>query len=116
MGVRLSGTGASARTAATIADALAQVGDADVALVDWRLAEDADGFVAIERLRERRPGLPVVMVTGDTGLTIAEAARRHRVALLRKPVDVATLGRALADAIAHPVARDDRPSIDKGTP
>ena len=98
----LAGTGASARTAATIADALALADDADVALVDWRLAEDADGFVAIERLRERRPGLPVVMVTADTGLTIAEAARQQQVALLRKPVDVATLGRALATAIAGP--------------
>ena len=98
----LAGTGASARTAATIADALALADDADVALVDWRLAEDADGFVAIERLRERHPGLPVVMVTADTGLTIAEAARQQQVALLRKPVDVATLGRALATAIAGP--------------
>ena len=98
----LAGTGASARTAATIADALALADDADVALVDWRLAEDADGFVAIERLRERHPGLPVVMVTADTGLTIAEAARQQHVALLRKPVDVATLGRALATAIAGP--------------
>ena len=98
----LAGTGACARTAATIADALALADDADVALVDWRLAEDADGFVAIERLRERRPGLPVVMVTADTGLTIAEAARQQQVALLRKPVDVATLGRALATAIAGP--------------
>jgi hypothetical protein len=43
------------------------------------------------------------MVTADTGLDIAEAARRHGVALLRKPVDVATLGRALAAAIAAPL-------------
>jgi signal transduction histidine kinase/CheY-like chemotaxis protein len=100
----LEGIGARADTAATIADAMARVGSADAAIVDWRLTEDADGFVAIGQLRERRPGLPVVMVTADTGLAIADAADRHGVALLRKPVDRATLGHALTVAIAGPAA------------
>ncbi len=111
----LAGVGANASTAATTSEALAQLDGVDVALVDWRLGEGGDGFVAIERLRERRPALPVVMVTADTGLAIAEAARRHGVALLRKPVDVGTLGRALAAAMAAP-ATSPEPSSVQGAP
>jgi signal transduction histidine kinase len=97
----LAAAGALARVAATIDEAVSLAGDADVALVDWRLGEQGDGFTAIRRLREPRPGLPVVMVTADTGQAIADAAVAHGVALLRKPVDAAALGRTLGQAIAE---------------
>lgn len=95
----LARMGAVPCPASTIAEALTHAAGADVGLVDWRLAEAGDGFDAIDQLRSLRPELPVVMVTADTGSTIAALALRHGVTLLRKPVSAATLGRALADAI-----------------
>ena len=96
----LVGAGATPLLAATLEAALPQAGRCDAAVVDWRLIGDADGFAAIARLREQRPGLPVVMVTGDAARSIADKAHRAGIALLRKPVDIATLGRALHTAVA----------------
>lgn len=95
----LSGVGAEVRAAGTIDEALLLAGDIDSAVVDWRLAGDEDGFAAIERLRALHRDIPMVMVTADTGRAIAEAAAQHRVALLRKPVDAATLASALGAAM-----------------
>ena len=95
----LARVGAVPCPASTIAEALQHAADADVGLVDWRLAEAGDGFDAIGQLRALRPGLPVVMVTADTGPAIAALARQRGVSLLRKPVSASTLGRALAEAI-----------------
>ena len=96
----LGHAGATTLTSATTAEAMRQLEQADAAVVDWRLAEEGDGFDAIEQMRAQRPGLAVVMVTADTGSAIAGAAQRHGVALLRKPVDMATLARALLSAQA----------------
>lgn len=106
----LAAAGAEICTAATIAEALRNTGQVNAAVIDWRLAEEGDGFTAIERLRERRPVLPVVMVTADTGPKIAEAAQRCGAVLLRKPVDASTLVRALLGAIAGPPMHETRSS------
>jgi len=95
----LGRAGATTLTAADTPEALRQVERADAAVVDWRLAEAGDGFDAVEKLRALRPGLAAVMVTADTGRAIAEAAQRHGIALLRKPVDMGTLARALVAAL-----------------
>jgi ActR/RegA family two-component response regulator/anti-sigma regulatory factor (Ser/Thr protein kinase) len=106
----LAHAGAEICTAGTIAEALGNARRADAAVVDWRLAEDGDGFTAIERLRDQHPAMPVVMVTADTGPKIAEAARRYGVVLLRKPVDASTLARALLGAISGPAVHHGSPS------
>jgi len=109
----LGRAGATTLTAATAAEALRQIDRSDAAVVDWRLGEPGDGFQAVERMRALRPGFAAVMVTADTGRSIAEAAARHGVALLRKPVDMATLARALLEAMARERAgpgRDQGPS------
>ena len=100
----LAHIGAQALPAATLAEALPQALLADAAVVDWRLAEDGDGFDAIEQLRHRHPDLPVVMVTADTGPDIADAARDHGVPLLRKPVDIQMLEDALSAALSRKLA------------
>lgn len=97
----LIGSGAAPLAAATIEEAMAHADACDAAIVDWRLGGDADGFQAIDRLHEQRPGLPVVMVTGDMAESIAETARRRRIPLLRKPVDMATLGAVLGAAVVE---------------
>jgi signal transduction histidine kinase/CheY-like chemotaxis protein len=93
----LAGLGAQARHAADIDEALrSQAEEApDAALVDYRLERGETGAAAVQRLRERQPALPVVMVSADTDAQVVDAARALGVPLLRKPADAAALGRAL---------------------
>lgn len=70
---------------------------ADVVAADFRLREET-GLQVIERLRARTPGLPAVIVTGDTSpLRLRELAGVSARAL-NKPVDGQRLARALAEA------------------
>ena len=98
----LTGRGARVLAAGTIEHALTLVAGAYAVLLDWRLSPEPgdvpDGFGALARLREARPGLAAVMLSGDMGHEIAEAARAAGVPLLRKPVDIETLCRALSIA------------------
>ncbi len=88
--------------AATIDDALAHCVDArpDAVVVDYRLGGGADGLMAIDRLRETVPDMPIVMVTADADPALVDAAQRRAAPLLRKPVDSHTLGRALGAVMA----------------
>lgn len=101
----LGAMGCRALSAATLDEALGQVGEPDAVVLDCRLGGGVSGFDAAERLRARRsaqparPVLPIVMVTADTDPAVVEAARRQALPLLRKPVDDRGLGRALAAAI-----------------
>lgn len=107
----LGAMGCRVLSAATVEEALAQLGQPgqpgqpDAVVVDCRLGGGVSGFDAVERLRAQRcdvralPALPIVMVTADTDPAVIEAARRHALPLLRKPVDDLGLGRALAEAI-----------------
>jgi len=98
----LGAMGCRVLSAATLDEALGQVGEPDAVVVDCRLGGGVSGFDAAERLRARRsaePALPIVMVTADTDPAVVEAARRQALPLLRKPVDDRGLGRALAAAI-----------------
>ena len=98
----LGAMGCRVLSAATLDEALGQVGEPDAVVVDCRLGGGVSGFDAAERLRAQRsanPALPIVMVTADTDPAVVEAARRQALPLLRKPVDDRGLGRALAAAI-----------------
>ena len=103
----LGAMGCRVLSAATLDEALAQIGEPDAVVVDCRLGGGVSGFDAAERLRARRraqpagPALPIVMVTADTDPAVVEAARRQALPLLRKPVDDRGLGRALATAIGR---------------
>lgn len=98
----LAAMGCRALAAATLDDALAQLSGAscDAAVVDFRLGGGVEGLEAVERLRGLEPSLPVVMVSADKDDAVVGAARRHALALLRKPVDAPTLGRTISAAIA----------------
>jgi signal transduction histidine kinase/CheY-like chemotaxis protein len=102
----LGAMGCRALSAATVEEAMAQVDQPDAVVVDCRLGGGVSGFDAVQRLRAQRAArpdssrLPIVMVSADTGPAVIEAARRHALPLLRKPVDDQGLGRALAAAIA----------------
>lgn len=99
----LGAMGCRVLAASTLDEALQQIDEPDVLVVDCRLG-GISGFDAAERLRAQRcaqPALPIVMVTADTDPAVVEAARRQALPLLRKPVDDQTLGRTLAAAIEH---------------
>ena len=97
----LAGYGASCVRAANIAEALQRQAEAlpDALLVDYRLGRGETGGAALLRLREVQPALPAVMLSADATPDIVGAARALAVPLLRKPVDGATLARALAQVI-----------------
>jgi two-component system cell cycle sensor histidine kinase/response regulator CckA len=69
------------------AEALAIADAVDVAVVDVTMPE-LDGPTTLQRLREQRPGLPGVLVTGRGMVSDAEV-------VLTKPFDEAVLARAL---------------------
>ena len=51
--------------------ALADANEPDVALVDLMMPGDLDGLALLQKLRERRPDMPVVMMSGRAALADA---------------------------------------------
>jgi signal transduction histidine kinase len=64
----LEGLGCRVSVAGTIeeAAALAQLEEPDIVLADFRLRGEATGLQAVELLRQDRPALPAIILTGDT--------------------------------------------------
>jgi signal transduction histidine kinase/ActR/RegA family two-component response regulator len=69
----------------------------DVAVIDHRLP-GGDGIELIARLRERRPDLPALIVTGD--VAVQWQVRRHGLRVLHKPLDGDVLTKAIAEEAA----------------
>jgi CheY-like chemotaxis protein len=76
----------------------------DLVLSDIVMAGAIDGLGLARALREKRPGLPVLLATGFT--TAAEAARGD-FAILRKPYQLSDMSAALARLIAAPPSGGD---------
>ncbi|RAI28738.1 hypothetical protein CH340_23370 [Rhodoplanes serenus] len=95
-------------TASNAAGALDATARREFALVvsDVVMAGDMDGFALARALRDRRPGLPLLLVTG-----YSEAAARAdaEFTLLRKPFDLAELNRAVATTVRR--ARGDASNL-----
>jgi signal transduction histidine kinase len=70
----------------------------DLALVDFRLRDHDSGLLTIGRLRELYPGLPAIIISGDTAPDRLQEAKAAGVSLLSKPVQVAELREAMAAA------------------
>jgi DNA-binding NtrC family response regulator len=59
----------------------------DVVLCDWRMPS-TNGMAFLDEIRMVRPGLPVVLMTGDIRESIrSQAAEKGAFAFLRKPFD-----------------------------
>lgn len=69
-------------------------------LCDLRLRQGEDGIETARRLREWLPGLPIILITGDTAPLRIEQASRSGLPLLHKPVAPAQLARALRQVMA----------------
>jgi two-component system, OmpR family, response regulator len=109
------------------ATAVAEAFEPDLAIVDIHLADGADGFSVVRRLREQHVDLPIVFLTGATSLddrlagfeaggddyitkpfSVAELLARVR-ALLRRAErsrgPTAEFGDVLVDELGHTVTR-----------
>lgn len=72
--------------------------DFDLVVSDVVMAGDMDGFALARKIRQRRPAMPIVLVTGYSEAA-AKAAAEFTV--VRKPFQLADLGRATAKAIVE---------------
>ena len=64
-------------------------------VADFRLRNGDSGVVAIQRLRERLPGLPALLISGDTDAERLREAERSGLRLLHKPVTLRRLQQAM---------------------
>lgn len=76
--------------------ALTACGEADAALIDYRLGEGQTGLALLERLRTLRPGLPAALVTAETSPAIRMEAEALGVDVFAKPVAAGLIERFLA--------------------
>jgi CheY-like chemotaxis protein len=93
--------GYSVATAGNGAEALQRVPEfkPDVVLLDLQMP-GMSGSQVLDRLRHDRPGLPVVIVTGNTDVAVARGTlARGAFDYLRKPFEFDALGRVVAAAV-----------------
>ncbi len=108
VGALLSSEGYDVRDAADGATglALAEALEPDVALIDLMMPGELDGLALLKRLRERRPDLPVVMMSGRAALADAvRATRLGAFTFLEKPLTPEGVLLALASAFELRQAR-----------
>lgn len=72
----------------------------DIVLADMRLRQGDDGLAAVRSLRSALPGLPAVLVSGDTAPERLREAHEAGLPLLHKPVAVEQLVATLLAALA----------------
>jgi PAS domain S-box-containing protein len=75
-------------------------GDAtfDLMFTDIVMAGQLDGIALARIVRQRRPGLPILLATGYSS---AAVAARNEFSILRKPYQIAQLRRAIAGVVAQ---------------
>jgi CheY-like chemotaxis protein len=96
----LDDRGARVSVAADPAEALASAlaDRPDAALVDLRLGRGDSGLQLALRLRERWPGLVLILISGDRTPDAVRAADAAGLPVLGKPIDAEWLVRALRQA------------------
>jgi DNA-binding NtrC family response regulator len=80
--------------------------DQPVAVITDVVMPVMNGLELLGTLRSERPGMPVIVLTGQGSLeTLLRARREGAYAFLRKPVDVGQLKSVLAGALAKGLAK-----------
>lgn len=86
--------------------------DPDLVLLDLMMPNPTDGLELLEKLRERSPDLPVVMMSGRAGLADAvKATRLGAVNFLEKPLTPEGVLLAIASALELRQARRERTAL-----
>jgi DNA-binding NtrC family response regulator len=70
-------------------------------IADCQLGQFGSGAAVVQELRRHWPGLPALLVTGDTDGERAREAGRMGVQLLQKPMTLVRLKRAMCEALAQ---------------
>lgn len=60
----------------------------DLLLCDLSLEQQHSGFEVIDAAREKNPNVPVVLLTGYASKDATESARRNKIRVLFKPIDI----------------------------
>ncbi|RRS02958.1 hybrid sensor histidine kinase/response regulator [Aquabacterium soli] len=109
MEVLLTSLGCRVTVCACTDDAmrLAAADPPDIVLADLRLRGEQSGIKAIRKLRQQQPGLPALLISGDTAPDRLKEARAEGLVLLHKPVAVDTLLAAIQQALE---ADEDTPA------
>jgi two-component system response regulator AtoC len=95
------------RTSGDLALALLDEGDFDVIVTDLRMGQ-LDGIAFCERVVERRPDIPVIVLTAFGSFDTAVAAiRAGAYDFISKPVQIDVLGIALRRAAQHKALREE---------
>jgi two-component system response regulator GlrR len=97
--VNLELDGFAVEEAGTIEDARARIADGvGLVLLDVHVGT-ASGLDLLDELKEERPALPVVLLTGESG--IPDAARDRADGVLAKPFEIADLTRTVDDLLVR---------------
>src|SRR6185312_14744926 len=96
LGCRVSVAGTLAEAAA-----VAMLEEPDIVLADFRLRQAETGLEAIRRLRESRPGLPAIIVTGETPPERLAELDGAGIEVLHKPVAPARLVESMVVQLAR---------------
>jgi two-component system nitrogen regulation response regulator NtrX len=110
----LTSEGFEVRDAADGAGGIARADEfePDLVLLDLMIPGAMDGMAVLERLRERFPELPVIMMSGRAGLADAvKATRLGAVNFLEKPLTPEGVLLAIASALELRMARRERTAL-----
>jgi signal transduction histidine kinase/CheY-like chemotaxis protein len=99
MRLLLEDLGCRVQLAGSTAEAVCRAEEArpDIVICDFRLRGDDNGLETIKRLRALNPGLPAVLVTGDSSAEPLRDALEMGVKLLHKPVRPDMLAAAIQE-------------------
>ena len=115
-GLRMRGFGVTVATTANAALERARDTDFDVVLTDLKLG-DADGIALCEQLVQRRPEVPVVVMTAFGSMESAVAAiRAGAYDFISKPIHLESLVLSLQRAIQHRQLREEVKRLRSNTP
>lgn len=62
--------------------------EVDLLLCDLSLEQQHTGFEVIDVARKRRPAMPVVLLTGYASKEATDRARKQKIRVLFKPIDI----------------------------
>ena len=99
----LESSGCTVRTVASTDEALSasQIRRPDVVLADFRLRDEDDGITTVSQLRQLQPGLPAILISGDTAPERLQDAEAAGLRLLHKPVQPDMLLAVLGEAVGR---------------
>ena len=114
VGALLTSEGFEVRDASDGASGVARAAelDPDLVLLDLMIPGTMDGMAVLEKLRERFPDLPVIMMSGRAGLADAvKATRLGAINFLEKPLTPEGVLLAITSALELRMARRERTAL-----